>query len=393
MSGVYTIDDFTLTTKLASNKAVESRIEKINASSINNILELSKFAIQDSPESYKDMVKDIKDYSARRKLYVDSQRITNACLLETSTSDTILKLLTNACDEYESANTYSQEIIPFADKVEDLWKEKEEEWLGKTKILRLHIDELNKYTKLKAGEMLIFGGYAKTGKSAMLECCGMHFLKEYENVLIIDSEQQDPLFFNRILAIISGVEFDKIDTGKMTEDELKKVLDAKIWLKSVNLTHEWVPSFDKNEIMSVFRRVNNKKKVTLLIIDYFKADYESQDSFMTATSLTGLLNFCKNKIGAYYKVPIIGALQTSELGSVSFSKSAVTIPSTYCLLSLKTQNEITQDGEDCGNAKLCVKHNRLGKQMFEDDYIDLQYHGDILTYEQAKKQHTKKTPY
>nr|MDD3123661.1 hypothetical protein [Candidatus Izemoplasmatales bacterium] len=131
----------------------------------------------------------------------------------------------------------------------------------------------------------------------------------------------------------------------------------------------------------------------ILIIDYFKADYETGDAYITATSLTGLVNYCKNEIAGVYKIPVLGAVQTSESGKVSFSSSVVTVLSTLCWLSLKTPQEISADGLECGNAKLSILYNRNGMQMQKGEYLDLQFDGDFISYQSAKKQHTIVEPY
>ena len=58
----------------------------------------------------------------------------------------------------------------------------------------------------------------------------------------------------------------------------------------------------------------------------------------------------------------------------------------------KTPEEIERDGKECGNKKLRVTLNRNGAQMSSDEYIDLSFNGNLISYEQAK-QHSVITPY
>ena len=50
------------------------------------------------------------------------------------------------------------------------------------------------------------------------------------------------------------------------------------------------------------------------------------------------------------------------------------------------------DGVECGNKKLRVVLNRNGMQMAPGEYLDLQFNGNLISYEQAK-QHDPNAPY
>jgi replicative DNA helicase len=393
LSGNYTIDDFSLTTKLASNKAIEARVEKANISSVKDILELSKYAAQSSVEAYKDLVKDVQEYSSRRKLYLDAQKIISACVSEKYTSEDLQHLLNSAVDNYDASATHGREIISFDKKVDPLWQRLEDRHSGKIVCRPFHIKELNEYTQMEDGEMVVIGGHAKTGKSALLLSCTVDLLKKGETVLVIDSELSDDLYFMRLLSHLSEVKFRTVKDGGENAEERIRINEARDFLKTAKLYHEFLPICDKNEIASIFRRVNNENRITVLVIDYFKADFDSKDAFSTSVTLTGLVNFCKNEIAGVYKIPILAAVQTSQTGNVSFSSGVITALSTLCWLHLKEKQEILSDTSECGNAKLTVLYNRNGAQMQKDDYIDLQFDGDIITYRSPTKQHIKTDPY
>ena len=393
LSGNSVIDDFSITTKLSSNKAVEAKMEKLNINSIKDILELSKYAAQNSVEAYKDLVKDVREYAIRRNLFINSQKILSACTSEKNTSEDLKKLLNQTVDSYDMSMLHGREIKVFSKKLSELWQRLIDRHDGKIVTRPFHIKELNDYTQMEDGEMVLIGGYAKSGKSAALLSILVDLLNKDETPLIIDSELSDELFFIRLLAHIAHVRFRKVKDGTYDAEEEIRVTKAREWLETKTFYHEYLPICDKNEIASIFRRVNNEQKISILIIDYFKADYETGDAYVTATSLTGLVNYCKNEIAGIYKIPVLGAVQTSESGKVSFSSSVVTVLSTLCWLSLKTPQEISADGEDCGNAKLSILYNRNGMQMQKGEYLDLQFDGDFISYTSAKKQHTTVEPY
>lgn len=62
------------------------------------------------------------------------------------------------------------------------------------------------------------------------------------------------------------------------------------------------------------------------------------------------------------------------------------------MITDKTPEEIERDGVECGNKKLRVVANRNGMQHATDEFIDLTFDGDHVSYEEAK-QHIPETPY
>ena len=78
----------------------------------------------------------------------------------------------------------------------------------------------------------------------------------------------------------------------------------------------------------------------------------------------------------------------SQADSAKIGRNA----STIAVITNKTQEEIREDGEECGNKKLKIILNRNGSQHAEGEYIDLMFKGDNILYEEAK-QHEPKLPY
>lgn len=88
----------------------------------------------------------------------------------------------------------------------------------------------------------------------------------------------------------------------------------------------------------------------------------------------------------------IGAAQATAAGRLADSAKIARNASTIAMITEKSQDEIQADGVECGNKKLRVAFNRNGAQMAQDEYIDLMFDGNHISYEQAK-QHVPQTPY
>ena len=89
----------------------------------------------------------------------------------------------------------------------------------------------------------------------------------------------------------------------------------------------------------------------------------------------------------------LGAAQATSTGKLADSAKIARNASTIIMLDNKTPQEISQDGIECGNKKLRVVLNRNGEQMSPNEYIDLQFNGNLVSYKQAAKQHDPYAPY
>ena len=63
------------------------------------------------------------------------------------------------------------------------------------------------------------------------------------------------------------------------------------------------------------------------------------------------------------------------------------------MLQSKTPEQMEADGPECGNKTLRVLFNRNGPQMAEGEYLDFQFNGNVISYEEAEKQHINIEPY
>lgn len=100
----------------------------------------------------------------------------------------------------------------------------------------------------------------------------------------------------------------------------------------------------------------------------------------------------KNQVCGDMGICGIGAAQATVNGKVADSAKIGRNASTIALIQDKTPDEVERDGAECGNKKLRVILNRNGMQHAPGEYIDLQFDGNRISYEEAK-QHIPQTPY
>ncbi len=391
--GVTSIDDYQLSTILSSNKAVETHVKKIELRDIQSIFELSDYACRHTVEEYQALVKDVQDFKSKRELHQNAQKLAQACLTNVS-SDALQSMLYNMAENHTLLSSRSKPIQTFGEKIDSLWSEQINRQTGKIATIPFHIKEMNDFSTLEAGELIIIGAASKVGKSAFLLSSTVDLLRRDLNVLIVDSELADRLYMLRLISHITQIPFKIVKDGPATPEQLQRIQEAREWIKSKSLYHEYIPMFSETELLSTFRRVNCIKKVDVLIVDYFKIT-EGSDAFDVSLRLSGLVNMCKNEIAGAYGIPVLSAIQTSENGTVALSKGVIRYCSTLFTLRRKTPAEFSADGgADFGNTYMMCPINRNGRQMNDqNEHIAIQFEGDTLTYKSANKQPTVIEPY
>lgn len=88
----------------------------------------------------------------------------------------------------------------------------------------------------------------------------------------------------------------------------------------------------------------------------------------------------------------LAAAQLTATGKLADSAKIARNASVIMVLRDKTPAEIERDGRECGNKALSVVLNRNGPQMTSDEWIDIEFNGNIISLEEAK-QHVPDSPY
>lgn len=389
-AGVTQIDTFNLTNALSSNKGVKNIVES-KVDNINEFFELGKYACRNDLDEYKALVKEIQNMALRRDLYTQLQRASAECLDVTDKTFDMQNRVYELVEEVNRKYAQTKDIKVLGDKIDDIWEKIEKRKRGEIKSMAFKIPELKEHVEMDDGELVVVGAHAKVGKSAYLLNEAYDKLKQDKTILVIDSELSDELFTVRLVSHISGVKFKHVKCGGTTDEEVQKIEEAKAWIKTKKFYHEYVPTFSDSEIMSVFKRINTVNKIDLIIIDYFKLS-ELADAYTVSNAIANSVNIVKNEICGVYKIPAIGAIQTDEQGKVALSKAVVRNLSTLIVITKKTEAEMVSDTRECGNMKMRIPFNRNGAPHSENEYIDVNFVGDTLTFEPCK-QHVQVSPY
>lgn len=387
---ISTIDAYNIMNVLSSDAETKGRVDALlSIQSINEFIENAQNIARDSVEEYKMVSSSVLNAAFRRDAYnklIECQRL---CYNgdEKEIEQKIYSTLDGVMMEYST----TADIPQFRDVVDMYWEEIKQRQENGMSGIPFKFPALNEYVRIEPGELVVFAAEAKQGKSMMLLNCAVDLLKKGKKVMYIDSELNSRLFTTRILSHLSGIEFSRVRSGNYTPQEEVKLESWRKWLKKRDFTHVYMPMFDSKTIYTAVKKVKHVHGLDVLIVDYFKSSSEG-DAFNSYQELGKLVDMVKNTLCGSLNIAGIGAAQATVTGKVADSAKIGRNASTIIMLQDKLPEEIEADGPECGNKKLRVVLNRNGPQMAADQYIDLMFQGNVISYEEAK-QHIAQEPY
>lgn len=387
--GITTVDPYNILESLRSSDVTKQYADELTIEQLNDFMDNSEGLARHTVEEYKLLVDNVMDAAFRRDTFQSLKECQAMCFNE-SVQDIEQKIY-ETLDDVMMEFTTATEVPPYGDVIDTCWEEiKGRQSTGYAGI-PFKFPALNEYATIERGELFIFGAEQKQGKSMMLLNCAVDLLKKDCAVLYLDSELNTRLFTARILAHLSGIEYKRLTSGNYSEEEEKRILEAKEWLKTRKFTHIYIPMFDQQSIYTAVKKVKHTQGLDVLIVDYFKGRGEG-DAFDSYQELGRFVDMVKNQICGDMNIAGIGAAQATTTGKLADSAKIARNASTIAMLSDKTPEEIEADGAECGNKKLRVTVNRNGMQMAQGEYIDMLFDGNHILYEQAK-QHIPQTPF
>lgn len=383
------IDAFNILEALNSDESTRSYPSALTVESINEFVDASAGITRDTLEEYKLLVSNVVDAAFRRDMF-DMLRDCQKMCSDMGMKDVEQKIY-SSIDNVMMDFASTSEVPQFKDVIDEIWEEIVSRQGQDVSGIPFKFPELNKYATIEPGELFIFAAEAKQGKSMMLLNEAVDLMKKDLSVLYLDSELNTRMFTTRLIAHLTGLAFSKIKNGSYSESESQQIDEVREWLKTRKFTHLYIPMFDMQTIYTAVKKVKHTQGLDVLIVDYFKSSGNG-DAFDSYQELGRFVDCVKNKICGDMGIAGIGAAQLNSAGKVADSAKIGRNASTIAIITDKTPDEIAMDGAECGNKKLRVILNRNGAQMAEDEYIDLNFQGNLVSYEQAK-QHASVTPF
>ena len=387
--GVSTADVVNIQSAWNATESWRNKTAKITVEMLNEHLNLSKIAARATKEEYDFLVSVVMDKALRRNLHAKLQQGQHLCFADSveKIDQQVYKLLDDAVLEFASTNY----IPPYKEVVDGLWNEIKTRPLDGHTGIPFFIPELNEFATIDSGELFLFGGKEKSGKSMMLLQIAMDMVRQHKRVLYLDSELNSRMFTARLLAHLTKTEFMVLKSGRYGKEIIEKIEKAIEWIKERDFTHIYLPMMDSQSLYTTVKKVSHTQGIDVLIVDYFKSG-GSTEAYENYAELGKITDMVKNAICGSMNIAGVGAVQLTRTGQIADSACIGRNVSTVAFLQAKTPEEIQADGIDCGNTKLRVGINRNGRQQSDEEYIDLKFTGNLIRYDQAK-QHANVLPF
>jgi replicative DNA helicase len=244
----------------------------------------------------------------------------------------------------------------------------------------------------------------KVGKSMFGDAVAAHVSGKLNiPVLMLDTEMSKEDHLNRMLASLSGVEINRISTGKFSESEIEKekINKAAEQLKTIPYHYISIAGQSFENILSIMRKwiyqhvgfdENGRVKDCLVIYDYLKLmssegiNNAMQEYQVLGFQITKLHNFCVK-----YDVPCLSFVQLNRDGItrestdvVSGSDRLIWLCTSFSIFKLKSEEEIAEDRIENGNRKLVPVVARHGSGLDDGDYISVKMFGSIGKIEEGR---------
>ena len=347
--GVQHIDPYSILQSLQSQEATAKYADEITVAQLNDFFDTSDSLARHTVEDYKLCVDNVIDAAFRRDALQSLKKCEAMCFNE-SIKD-IEQQIYRSLDDVMMEFSATTEVPAYKDVVDECWAEIEGRQGSGYAGIPFKFPALNDYATIERGELFIFGAEQKQGKSMMLLNCAVDLLQHDYAVLYLDSELNTRLFTARILAHLTGIEYKRLTSGNYSEEEERRIIEAKEWLKTRKFTHLYIPTFDQHSIYTAVKKVNHTQGLDVLIVDYFKGKGEG-DAFDSYQELGRFVDMVKNQICGEMNIAGIGAAQATVTGKLADSAKIARNASTIAMISDKTPEEIEADGAECGNKKL-----------------------------------------
>lgn len=165
---------------------------------------------------------------------------------------------------------------------------------------------------LSAPDFLIIAARPGGGKTALLSSIvkNIYDNQPQKRVLVLSLEMSNKQIAKRLLAMESGVSFDRQKSGKLTDDEWSAYHAAVEKLEYKNVFLNDLAAITPNRIRQELRRLGN---IDLMILDYIQlAGIDGKERVETRALEVGMISRGLKQIAKDFNIPVLAAAQLSR---------------------------------------------------------------------------------
>ena len=242
----------------------------------------------------------------------------------------------------------------------------------------------------RRGTVNLLGARPKAGKSVFCLNVAYHMARAGIPVLLLDTELNRQTQMNRLAALASNVELNRIETGQFgsVPEEREAVLSVREQVESLPITYCSIAGQSLKCVLSLARRWLMKNvglddagqaKPCLLVYDYIKL--MNSDDIRSGMQEFQVLGFLLSELHNWalrWGLPIMATVQLNRDGVekeggqvIAGSDRILWLCSSFSILKRKLKEELAEDPPANGTHKLVVTDTRYGPAMEPTDYINL----------------------
>ena len=213
-------------------------------------------------------------------------------------------------------------------------------------------------------------------------------------VLNMDTEMTKEDHIHRVLAMMTEIEINKIETGKFTNSTSTKtkINQAIQDIKNTPLYHKSIAGKSFDEQLAIMKRWivkdvglndDGTAKDCVVFYDYLKLmDTQGMSQDLKEYQMLGFMMTSLHNFASKYKIPIMAFIQLNRDGinkestdTASGSDRIIWLCSNFSIFKRKSDEEIAEDGPKQGNRKLIPLISRHGGGLDDNDYINCHMKG------------------
>lgn len=379
---------------LDSNRAVKKKMQEYNMPSIQEYVDLCFNSKRDTVEEYLLLVNRVVSLSFKRDFYKKTMEWQKMCCDEGLALDDMSNSVYKELNDLTTRYVTDGEITTFGSKVKDIWQKiKEKKDRGESYGLPSFFPGFNDYFTYEETELVVIESRMKMGKSIICMIEALHKAMNGIPTFVQDSEMSDENWYIRVLSYLSGISTQRLKNEKLTKEEEDRICEVNKYIETLPLFHNFDPYITKERFYSICAQKKIEMGLKFVVWDYIKCDDGILNSAERSAYMGGMTNFLKNQIAGDLKLSVLAFAQLNRGGEVAESDGI----EKYCSVAIKwekkTNEEIINDGKECGTHKFIVKLNRLGKQhMGDTEYLDMKFLQNRLGIIEAE-QHEAKNPF
>lgn len=248
---------------------------------------------------------------------------------------------------------------------------------------------------LRKSTINVIAARPKTGKTLLSDNIGFYIANKLKiPVLNMDTEMTKEDHVNRVIAMMTEMEINHIETGKFAESasKLEKIKVATADLKQTPLYYKSIAGKPFEDQIAIMRRwivkevglnPDGSAKDCVIFYDYLKLmDTQGMSQDLKEYQVLGFMMTSLHNFASKYKIPIVAFVQLNRDGiskestdTASGSDRIIWLCSNFSIFKRKTPEEIAEDGPDNGNRKLVPLVSRHGGGLDDNDYINCHMKG------------------